>query len=125
MENFILNEFLSQQEAAITYCKSVYREMVIRNVQDGINIIQSTYLFSRFEQYEYTIPGTDKTVKVDLFKLFETGAIPTLYYHLLRVQPDDMTQPYHFLTEERLNWLRQKFRDWLGHETAAYIESLP
>lgn len=125
MDQSALYQYFSQQEAAINYCREVYREMIIRNVKDGINIMQSTYLFSRFEQYEYTIPGTNQTIKVDLFKLLETGAIPTLYYHLLRVQPDDMTQPYHFLTQERLNWLKSKFREWLGNETASYIESLP
>jgi hypothetical protein len=81
------------------------------------------WVFSRFEEFQ--ISAAFGTKHVDIFKMFYSGAIPTVYYCILRVAPDPMTESYHWLTQARLDWVKGKLEEYLGAGMSAYIQSLP
>ena len=117
-----MNNYESDQQASINFTQSLLREWMLQNTLEGMSIIQSCWVFSRFENIELTFPFGSK--KVDLFKMFMSGAIPTLYYCLLKVQPDNMSESYHWVTQARLDWVKTRLETHLGTTTANYIKSL-
>jgi hypothetical protein len=121
-ENF-KRQIIAEQESAIIFCQELLKKMIRKNVSEGINIVQSSWAFSRFENYKFVL-NDETEIKIDLFKLFESGAIHTLYYHLLRIEPDDMSKAYHWFTVERLSFIKNKIKTWLGEEVSTYIETL-
>lgn len=121
-----LNELVakteSDQVAASEFSQSLLKQWMRRNTLEGMNIKQSLWVFARFEKFTIEINGNDE--HVDLFKMFASGAIPTLYYCLLQVQPDDMSETYHWLTEARINWVKSKLEEFLGPQVTAYIQAI-
>ena len=114
--------YQSDQQAAINFSQTLLRDWMLQNTLEGMTIINSCWVFARFENLTLQFPFGSH--KVDLFKMFNAGAIPTLYYCLLKVQPDDMTESYHWVTQARLDWVKTRIASHLGPQAAAYIESL-
>jgi hypothetical protein len=56
--------------------------------------------------------------------MFYAGAIPTVYYTILRVVPDDMTQSYHWLNQARLDWVKDRIKEYLSPQMISYLENL-
>lgn len=110
------------QESAIMFSKKLLSDWMRKNTLEGMTIQQSLWVFSRIEDFSILIDGTNK--KVDLFKMFQSGAIHTLYYCILRFTADDMSKPYHWVTQERINWVKAKIEEYLGAPTCAYIQTL-
>jgi hypothetical protein len=110
------------QQAAIDFCASLMNEFVRNNTNEGMTIDQSLYLFTKLSCFPMARPWGE--VEVDLSLLFERGAVPTLYFVLLRLTPDDMTQPYHWLTQERIDWMKSKIEEFIGSGMASYIQSM-
>lgn len=113
----------SDQSAAITFSHKLLRDWMRRNTIEGMTIQQSLWVFSRFEEFTIEINGVSK--KVDMFKMFQSGALPTLYYCLLKIQPDPMTESFHWVTQPRIDWVKNEISAWLGAGMAGYIQTLP
>ena len=111
------------QDAAMSFSRQLLSDWMRQNTIDNINLYQSLWVFHRFENF--TITQAWGTGHVDIFKMFQSGAVPTLYYTLLRIQPDDMTQTYHWLTQARIDWVKQRLVDFMGAGMAGYIATLP
>jgi hypothetical protein len=120
--DYILQTTANTQEQNINFGKQLLHDWMRRNTLEGINIMQSLWVFSRFE--EFTVSCDFGQKHVDLFKMFQSGALPTVYYCLLQVEPDPMTEDYHWLTAERLEWVKEKVEAYLGNGTITYIQSL-
>ena len=112
----------SDQEAALKFTQKLLRDWMRRNTIEGMTIQQSLWVFARFEEFKITIDGMEK--KIDLFKMFQAGAIPTLYYNLLRIVPDDFTKPYHWITQQRINWILEQIENHIGTQMSQYIRGL-
>lgn len=110
------------QEAAIEYGSRVIKDWMRKNSLEGISIVQSLWVFSRLEEISVGFPFGTK--HVDIFKMLQGGALASSYYCLLAVAPDDMTQPYHWVTSDRLNWMKQELAIYLGPGQVNYIEGL-
>lgn len=111
------------QESNIEFSRNLLNDWIRKNTLEGMNVTQSLWVFTRFENVELNF--TFGTKKVDIFKMFYAGALPTAYYCLLRLQPDDMTQTYHWITQDRLNWVKSRMEAKLGAGMTAYLQSLP
>jgi hypothetical protein len=111
------------QEANIQFGTNLLFDWMRRNTLEGMTVEQSLWMFSRFEDFYVSTGNFNK--RVDIFKMFTAGAIPTVFYCLLKVEPDDMTQPYHWLTEVRMGWVIERVEAYLGAGMAGYIRSLP
>lgn len=121
--NAIMQITSSEQESAIVFSHKLLRDWMRKNTIEGMTIEQSLWVFSRFEDFTIEINGTNK--KVDLFKMFQSGALPTLYYCLLKIEPDPMTESFHWITQPRIDWVKNEIATWLGNSMASYIGSLP
>ena len=119
----IVNATDSDQKAAMEFSQNLLREWMRRNSIEGMNIPQSIWVFSRFEEFTLPIDGQDR--HIDIFKMFQSGALPTLYYCLLRIVPDDMSKSYHWVTQARIDWVKTKIAEFIGSQTAGYIQTLP
>lgn len=91
-----------------------------KNIQEGINIFQYLYLLEKTKNWVVTIPngypyaGTSYTI--NLMSTFYTGDIEMLAKTLDwgRSNCDDMSQSIHWLNEERLNWILNEIKAYLG-----------
>ena len=112
----------ASQAASIAFGDKLLHDWMRQNQVEGITIEQSAWVFSRFEEYQVNFGAGLK--HIDMIKLLLNGAIPTAYYSILGVAPDDMTQPYHWLTQARVDWFKSQMEDYLGADTVASIQAL-
>jgi hypothetical protein len=120
--DFIFEASKQTQQANISFGQNLLHDWMRKNVLEGMSIKQSLWVFARFEDFKINCDFGEK--HVDLFKMFQSGAIPTVYFCILQIQPDDMTQPYHWLTQERLDWVKEKIELHIGQGMASYVQSL-
>jgi hypothetical protein len=117
---FITSQY--SQSENIAFGQKLLQDWMRKNTLEGMSVRQSLWVFSRFETFELVM--TFGTKKFDIFKMFYAGALPTLYYCLLRITPDDMTESYHWVNSDRLNWVKARLEEKLGAGMTAYIQSL-
>jgi hypothetical protein len=120
--DFILEVSRTNQQDAIAFGQGLLHDWMRKNVIEGMSIKQSLWVFSRFEDFHVTCDFGSR--KVDIFKMFQSGAMPTVYYCLLQVIPDPMTENYHWVTEARMEWILLRIRAHIGEGMASYVESL-
>jgi len=110
------------QIANVNFGQALLNDWIRKNTLEGMSVYQSLWVFSRFEEFEVTtVFGTKK---IDLFKVFQAGAIPTLYYCILQIQPDSMLETYHWVTQARIDWIKERVEEYLGAGTVGYIQGL-
>ena len=83
-----------------------------QNTLEGINLMQALWVHHRLRALEITIGGVPFTI--DLMNLVISGDIEVAAVVLMNTTPDDMTQPYHWLSTERLSWITAKITTYLG-----------
>jgi hypothetical protein len=120
--NYLMSVSEKTQEQNINFGRTLLHDFMRKNIIEGMNIKQSLWVFARFE--EFTISCDFGSKRVDFFKMFQSGAIPTAYYCLSQVAPDTMTETYHWLNQERLDWIKVQIQGYLGPGMVAYIDSL-
>lgn len=117
-----------KQEDYIMFGRTLLGDWMRRNTAEGMTIAQSLWVFSRFEEFSINFEPFDilnlSAKKVDMFKMFMSGALPTLYACLLQIEPDPMTEDYHWVTQARIDWVKERVGERLGPGMVAYIESL-
>ena len=120
--DYIFESSAQTQEAAINFGRQLLHDWMRKNTLEGMSVKQSLWVFSRFESFTLQTEFGQK--HVDLFKMFYAGAIPTVYYTILRVVPDDMTQSYHWLNQARLDWVKDRIKEYLSPQMISYLENL-
>jgi len=120
--DYIFNATKVNQQESINFGQILLHDWMRKNTLEGMSIKQSLWVFSRFE--DFSIQCDFGSRKVDIFKMFQSGAIPTVYFCLLQVEPDPMTEDYHWVTQERMDWVLNKIKEFLGEDMANYIENL-
>jgi len=118
--NFLAS--VNTQEQNINFGRGLLHDWMRRNTLEGMSVNQSLHVFSRFEDFYVDFGYGPK--KVDLFKMFQSGAIPTVYFCILQVAPDSMLETYHWLTQARLDWVKERLEDYLGAGMTGYIQSI-
>jgi len=112
----------SSQALSVAFGETLLMDWMRYNTLEGMSIEQSLWVFSRFEDYHVEFGNGPK--KIDLFKLFTSGALPTAYYCLLGVALDDMTETYHWLNATRMDWVKSRIEARLGAGYVAYVQGL-
>ena len=120
--DYIFYSSRNTQEQNINFGRTLLHDWMRRNTLEGMSVQQSLHVFSRFE--DFFVNFGHGPVKVDLFKMFYAGAMPTVYYCILQIQPDAMTESYHWLTQARLDWVKEQVESYLGAGMTAYIQSI-
>jgi hypothetical protein len=110
------------QQQNIEFGQQLLQDWMRKNSLEGMTIDQSLWVFSRFEALYLDLPWGNS--RIDLFKLFQAGALPTLYYCLFKITPDDMTESYHWVTSERIDWVKERVANHIGAGMTAYIQQI-
>jgi len=105
-------EQIADLNSGIEWAKSLMAEFKQKNIDEGINAAQALWLHHRIRAWECTFSGVNYTV--DIVNMAASGDITTSCLALIYGTPDDMTQPYHWLSAERLAWLVAQMKAYLG-----------
>lgn len=86
-----------------------------KNVSEGLSSIdQSAWIHHRMRKVDYTLSDAVTVVQIDVMNLVVSGDIETAEHTLGQMSPDDMSEPYHWLTQDRIDWIRNEIRAYLG-----------
>lgn len=87
-----------------------------KNITDGIQWYQAVWLHSRIRNWQVTLPEAlgSQVIFVDLYNMLAAGDIETTCLSVMYGQADDMTNPVHWVTEERKQWLIDQMKGFLG-----------
>jgi hypothetical protein len=115
-------ELLGIIAAKKEFCELAMDEFVQKvNYEWGANPFQSFWIADRLKNVELTLP-TGVVVGINTADICWAGYSEMLYMTFSKMTPDDMTQPYHFLNQERIDWLKNKFGELLGPEGKQQID---
>lgn len=82
------------------------------NLGYGINLAQALWVHHRLRALDINIDGLLLTI--DLMNLVVSGDLEAAYATLSYSVPDDMSQPYHWLSSEKIGFLVQRLAGYLG-----------
>lgn len=83
-----------------------------RNLSQGINALQALWMHHRVRALSITVGGVPMVI--DLLNMAVSGDVEMACIALQYTAPDDMTMPYHWLNQERLNFLINDMKAFLG-----------
>lgn len=96
------------------FADDMMQRMKERNILEGLSgIDQAAWVHHRFRKTDYVLDD-GPTVQIDVLNLVVSGDIETAEHVLGQMLPDDMTEVYHWLTQDRLDWMRNEIRAFLG-----------
>lgn len=97
------------------FADNLMQRLKEKNMQEGLSSIdQSAWVHHRMRKIDFTLSDTTTVIQIDLMNLIISGDIETAEYVLGQLAPDDMTQSYHWLTQTRIDWIRNEIRAYLG-----------
>lgn len=82
---------------------------ILNNIPNDLALMMSLHTHHRLRTVEINISGTPFVI--DLLNLVVSGDLETALMVLSQMTPDDMSQPYHFLNQERINRLIEMIRE--------------
>jgi hypothetical protein len=82
------------------------------NIDEGINALQAMWIHERMRAWSYTFMGNSFTV--DLMNMSVSGDIETACLALQYGTADDMSHPKHWFTQDRLNFIINEMKQFLG-----------
>lgn len=100
-----------------TFADDMMQRMKEKNLLEGLSSIdQAAWVHHRLRKTDYTLDA-GLTIQIDVMNLVISGDIETAEKVLGQMAPDDMSQPYHWLNQDRINWIRNEIRTFLGWPT--------
>lgn len=103
----------ADNDAKIQYGKTLMVNFKYQNITDGITGPQAVHLEYRMDNIPFI--QSDGTVETNsLYNKMITGDLDTAYFILLYMQPDDMSKPYHSVTQAKIDYLKNALASFLG-----------
>lgn len=97
------------------FADSMMQEMKEKNLLEGLSSIdQAAWVHHKLRKVDYTLSDETTIVQIDILNLVVSGDIETAEHALGQMPPDDMTESYHWLTQARIDWIRNEIRTYLG-----------
>lgn len=95
------------------YAEDLLERFKKKNISEGINGLQAMHMQAKVRALPVTFMGYSMTV--DLLNCAISGDIEVAVLTLLYCTDiDDMSQPYHWLNQDRVNWLIADMKAYLG-----------
>ena len=111
-------EMLDQNQRKIDAGKLIMLKFKEMNISDGINPVQAIWLHSKTRKLQIQIPveafGIAMGTEIDILNMALAGDLEAGCIALQFAVADDMSQPYHWLNQERINWLVNELKSYLG-----------
>lgn len=121
-DSFRLNKIKKTRE----WCELLIEDVKLMNQNAGLGLAQSLWFHSRMRALSVTVleahatafppvaPLVGQTLILDLMNLVVSGDVETAYAALLCAQPDDMTEEYHCISQDLLDYLKYRIAQYLG-----------
>lgn len=94
------------------FCENLIERLKQKNIIEGINAAQALWFHSRFRALPVTYGAL--TVTIDLMNLVISGDVEVACIAMQLTAPDDMSQPYHWLSSDRKAWIVNELKTFLG-----------
>lgn len=95
------------------YAEDLLERFKKKNISEGINALQAMSMQAKVRALPVTFMG--HSMVVDLMNCAISGDIEVAILTLLYCTDiDNMTQPYHWLNQDRINWLVADMKSFLG-----------
>lgn len=94
-----------------------------KNLSEGIQWYQAMWLHHRLRNWQVTMPPAlltalgeipDPNMSVDLVNVIVAGDLDLASLCLTYGTADNMTSPFHWCSQERMDWLNTQLKTWLG-----------
>ena len=110
MSVFVSNTI--QQNKA--FADDMMERMKKRNILEGLSSIdQAAWVHHRLRKVDYIL-NAGPTVQIDVLNLVVSGDIETAEHVMGQMTPDSMLEVYHWLNQDRIDWIRNEIRTFLG-----------
>lgn len=98
-----------------TFADDCMQRFKQKNIIEGLSTMdQAAWVHHRMRVVDYTLAEDSSVVKIDLMNLIVSGDIELAYFVMGQMVPDDMTKPYHWWTQARIDWVRNEIATYLG-----------
>lgn len=94
------------------FCRKLMIEFKKRLQRDGITPAQARWLSHRASDWSVTIEGL--TTSHDLMSMAWVGSAEQMFEILSYSAPDDMSEPHHAWSQERIDWLKSQIASYMG-----------
>ena len=101
-------------QSSVEFARNLFMEFKQKNKDEGINIYQALWMHHRMRALVVNMGGFETTQ--DIINMGASGDIETACICLQYCQPDDMTETFHWVSQERINYLVNRMKDHLGWE---------
>lgn len=112
----LLRSVEQQRQIAVDVIEKFKKNNLLRFANSGVSlelaVMQSMWVHHRLRALEVTFGGVSMTI--DLLNLCMSGDLETAEVVLQLMTPDDMTQPYHFLSQEVIDELYELIEEANG-----------
>jgi hypothetical protein len=113
LENALTRTVLRSREIADEIIESFKKRNLRYFIENGVSndlaILKSLWVHHRLRALDITVSGLPLTI--DLMNLCISGDLETAYVVLIYMEPDDMSQPFHFLSADVIAELAQSIKD--------------
>ena len=97
------------------FADKLLQKLKEKNIAEGLsNINQSAWVHHRLRKIDYVLSDGITVVQLDIMNLVVSGDVETAEQALGQLTPDDMTKSFHWLTQDRVDWIRNEIRAYLG-----------
>lgn len=103
------NKLFHENELKIVKGKEFLLRFKLKNIAEGITWPQAVWLHHRVKNWIVTVNGIGDFA-IDLYNVINSGDLESAIYMIASGQADDMTQSYHWITEQRKNWAIQELQ---------------
>jgi hypothetical protein len=108
----IVSKTVSQNKQ---FADNLMERLKNKNILDGLSSIdQAAWVHHRLRKMDYTMSDGQTVVQLDIMNLVVSGDVETAAMALSQMQPDDMSEPHHWLNTERINWIRNEIHSYLN-----------
>lgn len=125
-----LNYNIGTQRTTIEQNKAFANQLISDvkglNIISGAGVAQGLWAHKRFANLTITFtqahadtfaplqPLVGLTLDIDLINLIVTGDCESAYGVFCCIEPDDMTQPYHCITQQLIDYVKMRIATYLG-----------
>ena len=94
------------------YADDLIERLKFKNISEGINALQAMCMHHKMRALSVTFYGVPMTL--DILNMVVSGDIEVACLSLMNCTPDDMSQPFHWLNQDRVNWIVADMKQYLG-----------
>ena len=109
----ILNDLKQKNKDKVAFCTELLLRFKQKNILENINAQQAIWLHHRIRNLEVNFPGMPATNQ-DIINIALSGDIEAGLLMLQYCVADDMSESYHWLSQDRVNWLISEIQSFLG-----------